>query len=67
MNDPERKELRRSFLLAIDELADGNPAHFVYWRDVAPSWGWILRTLSTRNGGLRWPSTHKGLALSPSR
>jgi hypothetical protein len=39
MNDPERKELRRSFLLAIDELADGNPAHFVYWRDVAPSWG----------------------------
>jgi hypothetical protein len=39
MNDPERKELRRSFLLAIYELADGNPAHFVYWRDVAPKLG----------------------------
>jgi hypothetical protein len=37
MSDPERKELRQRILRAIYDLADGNPAQFVYWRDEAPS------------------------------
>jgi hypothetical protein len=35
----QRKELRRDFLRAVYELADGNPAQFVYWQDVAPKLG----------------------------
>ena len=35
----QRKELRRAFLRAVYERADGNPAEFVYWRDLAPGYG----------------------------
>lgn len=36
----QRKERRGRFLRAIYLLADGNPAEFVYWRDLAPEMGW---------------------------
>lgn len=35
----QRKELRRDFVRAVYEQADGNPAQFVYWRGVAPKLG----------------------------
>ena len=35
----ERKERRQRFLRTIYMLADGNPAEFVYWQNVAPEIG----------------------------
>lgn len=36
----QRKERRRVFLRTVYDLADGNPAEYVYWRNVAPEMGW---------------------------
>ena len=35
-----KKEGRRRFLRAVYDLADGDPAEFVGWEDVAPVMGW---------------------------
>jgi DNA-binding PadR family transcriptional regulator len=35
----QRKELRRDFLRAVYEQANGNPVEYVYWRDLAPRFG----------------------------
>ena len=35
----QRKELRRAFLRSIHMLAHGSPAAYVYWRDLAPEYG----------------------------
>jgi DNA-binding PadR family transcriptional regulator len=35
----QRKELRRNFLRAVYEEANGSPSEFVYWRNVAPRLG----------------------------
>lgn len=41
LTDPieQRKELRRGLLRAIYDLANGSPTEFVYWRDLAPKFG----------------------------
>jgi DNA-binding PadR family transcriptional regulator len=41
LSDPveQRKEQRRRFLRSIYELAQGSPAEYVYWHDLAPEYG----------------------------
>lgn len=41
LTDPveQRKELRRGLLRDIYDLANGSPAEYVYWRDLAPKYG----------------------------
>lgn len=41
LTDPieQRKELRRGLLRAIYDLANGSPTEVVYWRDLAPKFG----------------------------
>jgi hypothetical protein len=44
----QRKELRRDFLRAVYEQANGSPTEFVYWRHLAPRYGYADREMPPR-------------------
>jgi len=45
----QRKEVRRSFLRAIYEQADGNPTEYVYWPNLAPQFGYADKQMPPRS------------------